>query len=161
MTTFANALKDEIRRIARKEIRAQTGKQAHRREIAVKLRGSSAQQREQEKKIGYLEAHSRDKRSTSTVDSENEQRFSARSVKANVAALVSLPRITPSSSEFRRSRSTTGSTISRDRAKNSSLPWSATSRPRKTRSDGATGGSYERREEAWSETRSPQKQIAP
>ena len=83
MTTFANALKDEIRRIARKEIRAQTGKQAravaqYRREIARLKR----QQREQEKKIGYLEAHSRDKQSTSTADSENEQRFSARSVKA-------------------------------------------------------------------------------
>jgi DNA-binding transcriptional regulator YiaG len=83
MTTFANALKDEIRRIARKEIRAQTGKQAravaqYRREIARLKR----QQREQEKKIGHLEAHSRDKRSTLTADAENEQRFSARSVKA-------------------------------------------------------------------------------
>ena len=50
----------------------------YRREIARLKR----QQREQEKKIGYLEAHSRDKQLTSTADSENEQRFSARSVKA-------------------------------------------------------------------------------
>src|SRR3954470_12659646 len=83
MTTFVVALKDEIRRIARKEIRAQTGKHAravaqYRREIARLKR----QQREQEKKIGNLEAHSRDDRPASTSDDANEQRFSARSVKA-------------------------------------------------------------------------------
>jgi DNA-binding transcriptional regulator YiaG len=83
MTTFAVALKDEIRRIARKEIRAQTGKHAravaqYRREIARLKR----QQREQEKKIGYLESRSRDDRPGATSEDANEQRFSARSVKA-------------------------------------------------------------------------------
>ena len=57
MTTLAVAFKDEIRRLARKEIKAQTGSTAqavarYRREIAKLKR----QLREQEKKIAFLEA---------------------------------------------------------------------------------------------------------
>jgi hypothetical protein len=56
MTTLAIALKEEIRRLARKEIKAQTGRTAravaqYRREIARPKR----QQREPEKQIAFLE----------------------------------------------------------------------------------------------------------
>ena len=57
MADLAGTLREEIRRLARKEIKAQTGatKQAvaqYRREIA----GLKRQLREQEKKIAFLEA---------------------------------------------------------------------------------------------------------
>jgi hypothetical protein len=60
MTTLAIALKDEIRRLARKEIKAQTAKHSravaqYRREIAKLKR----QQREHEKKIAFLEGQTR------------------------------------------------------------------------------------------------------
>jgi DNA-binding transcriptional regulator YiaG len=85
MTTFANALKDEIRRLARKEIRAQTAKHAraiaqYRREIARLKR----QQREQEKKIGQLTSEAR-KPTAGASPAEHlngSLRFSARSVRA-------------------------------------------------------------------------------
>ena len=85
MTTLAVVLKDEIRRLARKEIRIQTGKQAravaqYRREIARLKR----QQREHEKQIDLLLAQIR-KEGASSVEApshDNERRFSARSVKA-------------------------------------------------------------------------------
>lgn len=85
MTTLAIALKDEIRRLARKEIKSQTGKQAravaqYRREIARLKR----QQREFEKQIGFLTAQVK-KTHTSPVTASkpnDEHRFSARSVKA-------------------------------------------------------------------------------
>lgn len=82
MTTLAIALKDEIRRLARKEIKAQTGKTAkavaqYRREIARLKR----QQRDQEKKIAVLETQIRSA-SHPTVASNGDARFSARSAKA-------------------------------------------------------------------------------
>jgi DNA-binding transcriptional regulator YiaG len=85
MTTLAIALKDEIRRLARKEITAQTGKQAravaqYRREIAKLKR----QQREHEKKIAFLEGQARKIQHlpAGVVEQNGEARFSARSVKA-------------------------------------------------------------------------------
>jgi DNA-binding transcriptional regulator YiaG len=83
MSTFANALKDEIRRIARKEVRAQTGKHAravaqYRREIARLKR----QQREQEKKIGFLESRTHQNGHAPAAAQDNSLRFSARSVRA-------------------------------------------------------------------------------
>jgi DNA-binding transcriptional regulator YiaG len=85
MTTLAIALKDEIRRLARKEIKAQTGKQAravaqYRREIARLKR----QQREHEKKIAFLESQARKSITSSAGVRElnGDARFSARSVKA-------------------------------------------------------------------------------
>jgi DNA-binding transcriptional regulator YiaG len=85
MTTLAIALKDEIRRLARKEIRAQTGKQAravaqYRREIARLKR----QQRDHEKKIARLAAHVREPQNSAATDIEENGnlRFSSRSVKA-------------------------------------------------------------------------------
>jgi DNA-binding transcriptional regulator YiaG len=83
MSTFANALKDEIRRIARKEVRAQTSKQAravaqYRREIARLKR----QQREQEKKIGSLESRTHGNGHAPAAAEDNSLRFSARSVRA-------------------------------------------------------------------------------
>src|SRR6476660_4872409 len=71
MTTFAIALKDEIRRLARKEIRAQTGKQTravaqYRREIARLKR----QQREQEKQIARLAALARNTQVSKPVEIE-------------------------------------------------------------------------------------------
>jgi DNA-binding transcriptional regulator YiaG len=85
MTTLAIALKDEIRRLARKEIKAQTGHTAravaqYRREIARLKR----QQREQEKKIGFLQAQTRKNMQSPGVDADlnGDSRFSARSVKA-------------------------------------------------------------------------------
>jgi DNA-binding transcriptional regulator YiaG len=85
MTTLAIALKDEIRRLARKEIKAQTGKQTravaqYRREIARLKR----QQREHEKKIALLEGHARrgPQAEAGVADPNSELRFSARSVRA-------------------------------------------------------------------------------
>jgi DNA-binding transcriptional regulator YiaG len=84
MTTLAIALKDEIRRLARKEIKAQTGRTAravtlYRREIALLKR----QQRELQKKLAHLEAQSRKTQPTTAAAKLNgDGRFSARSVKA-------------------------------------------------------------------------------
>ena len=85
MTTLAVVLKDEIRRLARKEIRIQTGKQAravaqYRREIARLKR----KQREHEKQIDLLSAQIRKGGASSeeAPSHDNERRFSARSVKA-------------------------------------------------------------------------------
>ena len=83
MTTLAVALKEEIRRLARKEIKAATHATAkavaqHRREIAKLKR----QLREQEKKIASLQ---KGKPSPKLVD--ESVRFSARSVKAQRARL--------------------------------------------------------------------------
>lgn len=85
MANLANALKEEIRRLARKEIKAETGatKQAvaqYRRDIASLKR----QVRELEKKIAFLEVRER-RRLEEPQTSEEELdniRFSARSVKA-------------------------------------------------------------------------------
>lgn len=85
MSTFAVALKEEIRRVARKEIRAQTGRTSravtqYRREIARLKR----QQRELEKKINFLANQARKSLSTPVPASSlnGESRFSARSVRA-------------------------------------------------------------------------------
>lgn len=85
MTTLAIALKDEIRRLARKEIKAQTGKTAravaeYRRQIAALKR----RLREQDRKIEFLHQQER-KRSDvphQSVVLNGSARFSARSVKA-------------------------------------------------------------------------------
>jgi DNA-binding transcriptional regulator YiaG len=85
MTTLAIALKDEIRRLARKEIRAQTGRTAravaqYRREIARLKR----QQRAHEKKLAFLESqtHKTMRTPAPSADLNGDSRFSARSVKA-------------------------------------------------------------------------------
>jgi DNA-binding transcriptional regulator YiaG len=85
MTTLALALKDEIRRLARKEIKAQTGRTTravaqYRREIARLKR----QQREHEKKIAFLAAQARKTlQSPAAIAKLNgDARFSARSTKA-------------------------------------------------------------------------------
>ena len=85
MTTLANALKDEIRRLARKEIKAQTRSTA---QAVARYRGEIAklkrQLREQEKKIAFLEAQERKRLGQPGVaeDTTGGARFSARSVKA-------------------------------------------------------------------------------
>ena len=85
MSTLAVALKDEIRRLARKEIKACTGPTAQavaqfRREIAKLKR----QSREYERKIAFLESQERKRvGKPETNDGTDEGgRFSARSVKA-------------------------------------------------------------------------------
>jgi DNA-binding transcriptional regulator YiaG len=85
MSTFAIALKDEIRRISRKEIRARTGGTVravsqYRREIAQLRRWL----REMRGRLARLEAASRrsPKMPTPQEVVENDIRFSARSVKA-------------------------------------------------------------------------------
>ncbi len=85
MTTLAIALKDEIRRLARKEIRAQTGHTSravaqYRREIARLKR----QQRDQEKKLAFLASQTRKTVASPTAspDLNGGTRFSARSVRA-------------------------------------------------------------------------------
>ena len=84
MTTLATALRDEIRRLARKEIKAQTGRTAkavaqYRREFARLKR----QQRDQERKIAFLEAQARKAvASAPAIESNGNARFSARSAKA-------------------------------------------------------------------------------
>mgnify|MGYP001606557955 CR=1 FL=1 len=85
MANLAAAIKEEIQRLARKEIKAQTGatKQAvaqYRREIAKLKR----QLREQEKKIAFLEAQEQKRLGQPQAAEKVAEgvRFSARSVKA-------------------------------------------------------------------------------
>ena len=85
MSNLAVALKDEIRRLARKEIKTQTSKTAravaqYRREIAALKR----KVRDQEKKIAFLEGQERKRlpESATVADMNGSVRFSARSVKA-------------------------------------------------------------------------------
>jgi len=84
MADVARALKEEIRRLAKKEIKAETGatKQAvaqYRREIASLKR----QVRKQEKKIAFLEDRERKRLGAPEATGVAEgARFSARSVKA-------------------------------------------------------------------------------
>lgn len=85
MTTLATVLKDEIRRLARKEIRAQTGSTSkavaqYRREIARLKR----QQREQERKIAFLEGETRKSIASpgAAPKLNGDSRFSSRSVRA-------------------------------------------------------------------------------
>ena len=85
MADLATALKDEIRRLARKEIKAETGttKQAvaqYRREIAELKR----QVKKQEKKIAFLEDRERKRLEQPETDVEAVEgaRFSPRSVKS-------------------------------------------------------------------------------
>lgn len=82
MANLADALKEEIRRLARKEIKAETGvtKQAVaqcRREIASLKR----QVQEQQKKISFLERQER-KRFEGPQETSEGVRFFARSVAA-------------------------------------------------------------------------------
>jgi DNA-binding transcriptional regulator YiaG len=81
MSNFAVALKDEIRRLARREIKAQTGKTAkavaqYRREIASLKR----RVQEQVKRIAFLEGQERKR--VPEVSLNGSARFSARSAKA-------------------------------------------------------------------------------
>ncbi len=85
MANLADALKEEIRRLARKEIKAETGatKQAvaqYRREIASLKRQVQGQQ----KKIAFLENQERQRIAEPQADEETVEgaRFSARSVAA-------------------------------------------------------------------------------
>ena len=86
MTDIAGALREEIRRLAKKEIKAQTGatKQTvaqQRREIASLKR----QIKEQDKKIKFLQAQEQKRLGEKPQAGEDElegTRFSARSVKA-------------------------------------------------------------------------------
>ena len=85
MANLAAALKDEIRRLARKEIKAQTGatKQTvaqYRREFAKLKRQLAAQ----EKKVAFLEAQEKKRVGQPQAVEEPAEgiRFSARSVKA-------------------------------------------------------------------------------
>jgi DNA-binding transcriptional regulator YiaG len=85
MPNIATALKDEIRRLAKKEIKAETGntKQAvaqYRREIAELKR----QVKKQEKKIAFLEDRERERLEQPETDVEavESARFSPRSVKS-------------------------------------------------------------------------------
>jgi DNA-binding transcriptional regulator YiaG len=117
MTTLAIALKDEIRRLARKEIKAQTRTTAravaqYRREIAWLKR----QQRELEKRIAFLEAQTRKNGQSSSAPAElnGDSRFSARSVTAqrqrtglsaaNYAKLVGVSPLTIYNWEHKKSR---------------------------------------------------------
>lgn len=85
MTTLAVALKDEIRRLARKEIKAATSSTSKavaqfRREIARLKR----QARAQERKIAFLEAQERKRlgKAEAGAATKDGGRFSARSVKS-------------------------------------------------------------------------------
>jgi len=85
MTTLAIALKDEIRRLARKEIRAQTGHTSravaqYRREIARLKR----QQHDHERKLAFLAAQTQKTIAfpAAAPDLNGGTRFSARSVRA-------------------------------------------------------------------------------
>ncbi len=90
MANLAATLKEEIQRLARKEIKAQTGttKQAvaqYRREIAKLKR----QLREQEKKISFLEKQEQKRlgRPQAAEEPAGDVRFSAKSVEAQRSRL--------------------------------------------------------------------------
>ena len=90
MANLATTLKEEIQRLARKEVKSQTGttKQAvaqYRREIAKLKR----QLREQEKKINFLAKQEQKRLGQPQADDEPAEgvRFSARSVKAQRSRL--------------------------------------------------------------------------
>lgn len=85
MSTLATVLKDEIRRLARKEIRAQTGRTAraaaqHRREIARLKR----QLRDLERRLAHVQrkAGKSAPEPASGIELNGSTRFSARSVRA-------------------------------------------------------------------------------
>ena len=85
MTTFAVALKDEVRRLARKEIKAQTGHTAravaqYRREIARLKR----QLHQQERRLALVEKQAQRATAAAPTASPEDSgaRFSARSVRA-------------------------------------------------------------------------------
>lgn len=85
MPTFAVALKDEVRRLARKEIKAQTGSTSravaqYRREIARLKR----QLREQERRLALVEKQAQRATSAAPAASAEDSgaRFSARSVRS-------------------------------------------------------------------------------
>jgi len=85
MPNLASVIKEEIQRLARKEVKSQTGstKQAvaqYRREIANLKR----QVREQQQKIAFLETQEKKRLATPQVgdDTPEGARFSARSVRA-------------------------------------------------------------------------------
>jgi DNA-binding transcriptional regulator YiaG len=111
------SLKDEIRRLARKEIKAQTGTTVravahYRREIARLKR----QQRENEKRIAFLEAQTRKNLQSrvGVAEPNGDARFSARSVTAqrhrtglsaaNYAKLVGVSPLTIYNWEHNKSR---------------------------------------------------------
>jgi DNA-binding transcriptional regulator YiaG len=88
MTTFASALKDEMRRLARKEVKAQTRSTTqavgqYRKDISQLKR----QVRDLEKKLSFLHHQERKRLAapTSNVDSNDGARFSAKSVKSQRA----------------------------------------------------------------------------
>jgi DNA-binding transcriptional regulator YiaG len=83
MSTLALALKEEIRRLARKEIKAQTGRATravaqYRRDIAQLKRS----QRELEKKVARLASQLGQGQAAPATELNGDARFSARSVKA-------------------------------------------------------------------------------
>jgi DNA-binding transcriptional regulator YiaG len=83
MTTLATALKDEIRRLARKEVKAQTAKTAravtqYRRDIAALKR----QIRSQDKQLKLLQVRTPQAAAEASGEPNNGVRFSARSAKA-------------------------------------------------------------------------------
>jgi DNA-binding transcriptional regulator YiaG len=85
MPNLAATLKEEIQRLAKKEIKAQTGST---KQAVAKYRGEIAklkrQMREQEKKIAFLEAQEQKRLEQPQAAEESVEgvRFSARSVKA-------------------------------------------------------------------------------
>jgi DNA-binding transcriptional regulator YiaG len=90
MANLAATLKEEIRRLAKKEIRAETGttKQAvaqYRRDIAKLKR----QLHEQQRKIDFLQKHEKERLGQPQADEDaaDNVRFSARSVKAQRSRL--------------------------------------------------------------------------
>jgi DNA-binding transcriptional regulator YiaG len=85
MTTFANALKEEVRRLARKEIKAQTARTSravaqYRREIARLKR----QLRDQDKKLTYVtkQVQRSGPAPSAAKEVDSNTRFSARSVRS-------------------------------------------------------------------------------
>lgn len=107
MPNLAATLKEEIQRLAKKEIKAQTGST---KQAVAKYRGEIAslkrQMREQEKKISFLEAQEQKRLGQPQTTAEETEgiRFSARSVKsqrerlglsaANYAKLVGVSGLT-------------------------------------------------------------------
>jgi DNA-binding transcriptional regulator YiaG len=88
MPNIASVLKEEIRRLAKREIKIETGKTKHaitqyRRDIA-KLKQRLA---EQDRKIATLQKQAGKPVEMLEEDAENKVRFSARSVKAQRARL--------------------------------------------------------------------------
>ena len=121
MANMATLLKQEITRLARKEVK--TGTAVTRRATAQYRRDIAELKRQVTslaKQVAYLEKKESKRVVQPTADSGRARRFSANGLMSHREKLVFRPRNTPTSSASRARPSTTGSRVSRGRANSNS-----------------------------------------